>query len=261
MSTLSARLKFTKPSLVDRADLEASFSSMEDTLDKAAMWDSGAYGARPVSTVATPGIKGRIYYAEDTGDEFRDLGTRWAYAGKALGEVFAVPCVVSAAMIADGLLPCDGRLIAKLGLYSMLFTRVGHTYNGGADPGGGNFRIPDLRGRMPVSPDDVGTGDAGRLSANQALGATGGEEKHTLSQSELAAHAHALDPTGAGWWVPKSEVIPDEAAFAAGTAGRTMNVGTGGHVDAMQATNDQGGDQPHNNMQPFQIVTWAIRAA
>lgn len=261
MSTPSARLGFARPSQSDPAHLNNSLTSMEDTLDQAAMWASGTYGLRPPSSSGAPGIKGRIYLAEDVGDLFYDMGTGWRYMSKKLGEMFALPAGVSANMITDGLLPCDGRLVAKVGVYANLFALIGHSYNGGVDPGSGNFRIPDLRGRAAVGADDAGTGDAGRLSVNQVLGASGGEEKHQLTINELAAHPHTLDPGGAAWWIPKSDNIPDEASFAAGSAGRTADVGAGGHVDGIQASAPAGGDTPHNNMQPFQIVTWAIRAA
>lgn len=42
---------------------------------------------------------------------------------------------------------CDGRVIS-IAAYNVLFGIIGHTY--AADPGGGNFTLPDFRGRTSV---------------------------------------------------------------------------------------------------------------
>ena len=79
---------------------------------------------------------------------------------------------------------CDGRSLVRA-TYPDLFTAIGTTY-GSAD--GTHFNIPDLRGRTSVMVD----GAAGRLTANDALGNSSGEEKHVLVVAELAAHSHVL---------------------------------------------------------------------
>lgn len=98
----------------------------------------------------------------------------------------------------------DGRLVSKT-TYAEFFARAGHVYNLGVDPGGGNVKIPDKRGRSSVGADDmtgarlvgVSPGAAGRLpNSNRVIGQNGGEERHTMTAAEMVAHGHGVsDPT------------------------------------------------------------------
>ncbi len=88
----------------------------------------------------------------------------------------------------EGWLPCDGRSMTvadNTALYSLL-----GTYYGGN--GSTEFRLPDLRGRMPL-----GTGTDGEL-ANHTLGQRGGAETFTLSTSNLPEHQHTLPISSVG---------------------------------------------------------------
>jgi microcystin-dependent protein len=83
-------------------------------------------------------------------------------------------------IIPPGWLGCDGvqLLIADYpDLYEVIGTRFG---GDGID----NFNLPDLRGRVAV-----GFGQGIGLT-NRTIGMKGGEERHTLTVSELAAHNH-----------------------------------------------------------------------
>lgn len=145
---------------------------------------------------------------------------------------------------ADGkFLAADGRLISTT-TYATLFGLMGHTGNGGVDPGGGQFRIPDLRGRVPVGLDNMGTaaGAAARLTANAARGNTGGEEKHALIIAELAAHTH----TDSGF---------DNAS---GSGQNPYAISTGNTAQTL-TSNSTGSGTAHNNMQPNQIWNWRVR--
>jgi microcystin-dependent protein len=51
-----------------------------------------------------------------------------------------------------------------------------------------HFYLPDLRGRTPVAVDNMGGTDAGRLSATNTLGGTGGTESFNAAQ--LVGHTH-----------------------------------------------------------------------
>lgn len=138
-----------------------------------------------------------------------------------------------------GWLLCDGSAVSRT-TYADLFGAIGTTY--GAGDGSTTFNLPDLRGRVPVGVD----GAAGRLDANDALGNTGGAQKHTLTTSEIAAHDHTLyveDP-GSG----------PERVVVAGTPGTAYFEST-----PTAGTGSTGGGGAHNNMQPYQVVNWLVK--
>lgn len=70
------------------------------------------------------------------------------------------------------------------------------TFAGAVDPGGSNFRVPDLRGLVAIALDAMpGGARANRLSRAVAATLAGrtGEEYHTLSTAELASHNHGVN--------------------------------------------------------------------
>ena len=74
---------------------------------------------------------------------------------------------------------CDGAEISRT-TYADLFTLIGHTY--GTNPGGGDFTLPDFRGRLPIGQVDTSP------AALNALGKTAGDWDHRHEQN---AHSHA----------------------------------------------------------------------
>lgn len=96
---------------------------------------------------------------------------------------------------------CDGSSKSST-TYPALFSAIGTTYGGS----GGNFNLPDLRGRAIAGKDNMGGSAAGRLTASESgitgttLGSSGGVETHKLTsaQSGIVAHTHVntlSDPT------------------------------------------------------------------
>jgi microcystin-dependent protein len=93
-----------------------------------------------------------------------------------------------------GWLLCDGSLVSTT-IYNALFQRIqhkGNIVNGlPVDPGNGQFRLPDLRGRVPVGAD----GAANRLDANDTVGASSGAQKVALGAGNLPQFAVTGDAT------------------------------------------------------------------
>ena len=101
------------------------------------------------------------------------------------------------------------------------------------------FYVPDLRGRVIVGVDGV----TGRVTNNNALGASGGEESHILTVSELARHNH---------------LIVDANAHAGSLPLSTMLGSSGSNLKNVAPSQETGGDQPHNNMQPYLVLNYII---
>lgn len=265
-----------------------------------------------ISTVAprpAAGLLGRFHRAAD-GTVSLDTGGSWdEIARHPHGSKHAAggsdPLTVSQAMLAADValvpvgsiiafagqnLPANGRFAWADGsmidrtIYTEFFATVGHSFNGGIDPGGNLVRLPDLRGRVPVGVD----GAAARLTATDALGQGGGEEKHTLSAGELAAHTHAdgtltaasdgahqhdigsVNQGGGTFTEAGGRVV---STIGGGSGGITIARGTdggfyigliaktaGAHThDVTGSTASAGGGGAHNNMPPYQVVNYLVR--
>lgn len=165
-------------------------------------------------------------------------GSAWRYVDHAPGEVTDF----AGATAPTGALLCYGQEISET-TYATLFAAIGTTYNTGGE-GAGNFRVPDLRGRVVAGQDDMGGSSANRLTGltggvnGDTLGATGGEEAHVLVTAELAAHNHS---------------VTNNAVYAA--AGGAVNIL---QVNGASTTGSAGSDTAHNNVQPVAILNKII---
>jgi len=140
---------------------------------------------------------------------------------------------------------CDGQLL-PLSQNTALFSLLGTTYGGN---GKSNFALPDLQGRAPMHP-----GQGPGLSLHD-LGETGGSETVTLLESEIPSHSHGLIAQGA----VGDTNLPAANAIAR-AIGATPYQPTGGALVAMsdQSLAPAGGDQPHNNLQPYLTFYFCI---
>ena len=135
--------------------------------------------------------------------------------------------------IPNGWLLCDGSAVSRA-TYSELFDLIGTTY--GTGDGSTTFNLPNLKGKVAVGKD-------GNDTDFNALGKTGGEKEHTLTINEMPSHSHEvyLDDQGTGGkWGPL------------GTVQQTTEVFT--------TTNNVGNGQAHNNLQPYIVTNFIIKA-
>ena len=139
---------------------------------------------------------------------------------------------------------CDGSLLA-ISQNTALFSILGTTYGGN---GVTTFGLPDLRGRVAI-----GFGNGPGLTP-RALGEKAGEENHTLIQAEMAAHNHAVS-VGASNGAP-STTRPVGAVPAAGQF-YDAAANAGGSLGAVTCS-ITGGNQGHNNMQPYLALNYVI---
>jgi microcystin-dependent protein len=140
---------------------------------------------------------------------------------------------------------CDGQLL-PLSQNTALFSLLGTTYGGN---GKSNFALPDLQGRAPMHP-----GQGPGLSLHD-LGETGGSETVTLLESEIPAHNHVIQLDVSSGFAESSAPggqalgLTNRAIYAALPVQSTMS----GAALALA-----GGDQPHNNMQPYLTTYFCI---
>lgn len=127
----------------------------------------------------------------------------------------------------------DGQLLS-ISENSALFSLFG-TYYGG--DGRTTFGLPDLRGRS-VMHHGQGPGLSPRT-----IGARGGQETVTLTQSEMPSHAHDVLIAGANQNGGGTGIELRENADISMASGGTGNAG---------------GGQPHNNMPPFLVMNTCV---
>ena len=140
---------------------------------------------------------------------------------------------------------CDGQLV-PISENDALFTLIGTTYGG---DGQETFALPNLQSRIPIH---AGQGPG---LTNRTLGETGGTESVTLTTHQSPIHNHAFLAS-----TDFSNVNnPSGAVMAQQTiATPYRESGPSGGAFAANAIQPVGGSQPHDNMQPFLVISFII---
>lgn len=152
------------------------------------------------------------------------------------------------------------------------FSVWGHSYNGGVDPGSGQFKIPDFtNGRSPVS---AGTGASGTVFT---LGAIGGADLVALTAAQSGVngngttgndspdHSH-VDPmhrTGnevGGYGLTVTGAFQDRVYVDQSFAGAQPST-SGRNVFHQHPLNARNADATHSVMSPYTVVGgWIVKA-
>jgi microcystin-dependent protein len=144
---------------------------------------------------------------------------------------------------------CDGQIL-PLSQNTALFSLLGTTYGG---DGKSTFALPDMQGNAPMHP-----GQGPGLSLHD-LGETAGTDTVSLLESEIPSHSHGLmsQAAQANRTSPATDAIARTQADQQGKGPYAPAGATSAQLNA-QAVTPAGGDQPHNNMQPYLTLNFCI---
>lgn len=184
-----------------------------------------------------------LYLSSLGGSESSPSGSLTAFAG---------------ATAPTGWLICDGSVVSQV-TYANLYAVVLGTYNTGGE-GIGNFRLPNIKGRVIVGRDASD-------SDFNVLGETGGAKTHTLTESEMPSHDHTGSISGGSHEHPMSTgasltLGAGNSLFANSGNPPVTSAGSTGTSPSHSHTlniNNAGSGNAHNNLQPYIALNWIIK--
>lgn len=143
---------------------------------------------------------------------------------------------------------CNGQLLA-IAQNQALFSLLGTQYGGNGQT---NFALPNLQGRTPVGFGN--SVDPGWNPSPYNIGEIGGTENVTLLSTQMPTHTHGLVGTDGTANVRAAR----DALYAKSTLSMYANT-NGAQVPLSAAVlSQQGGTQPHPNLQPYLAINFCI---
>jgi len=135
---------------------------------------------------------------------------------------------------------CNGATIS-IAQNDTLFALIGTTYGG---DGQQTFQLPDLRGRVPI-----------HQGPGFVIGQRSGLESVTLTSNQMPQHNHQALASGvagssnlvAGNLPASNSHTPCYVSPASADSGFSASM-----------VGSAGGNQPHENMQPYLVMNWII---
>jgi microcystin-dependent protein len=150
----------------------------------------------------------------------------------------------------QGWAQCNGQLL-PINQNQALFSLLGTTYGGNGQT---NFGLPEMRGRTSM-----------HIGGGHIQGEKAGTESVTLTVAQLPAHIHFLQgraeqATLAGGAIPAPTKALAQGAAATNPISDVNLYGTGAPNVPMSAasTTNTGGNQPHENRQPYIVLNHCI---
>ena len=155
--------------------------------------------------------------------------------------------------VPEGWMLCDGREIS-IEEYQGLYDLIGTTYGSGDSAfwaqvfyPATTFNIPDLRGRTIIGANDMGGEQSDVLAIHSAsVGEVGGEEMHQLTEAEMPSHSHQVEIEG---W----DFVYSQGGYDGFSGPQEFP------TTSQEETSFEGGDQPHNNMQPYMALNYMMK--
>jgi len=141
---------------------------------------------------------------------------------------------------------CDGQIL-PISQNTALFSLLGTIYGG---DGKSTFALPNMEGNAPMHP-----GQGPGLSLHD-LGETGGSQTVSLLESEIPAHSHPVF-AGPVQFAGNTNIAAGNA-FAKSSQGNSYVPAANLVMMSPSSLPPAGGDQPHNNMQPYLTLSFCI---
>lgn len=138
---------------------------------------------------------------------------------------------------------CNGALL-PIAQNTALFSLIGTTYGG---DGRTTTALPNLEDRAPMHPG------RGPGLTPRRLGERGGTNTVTLAASQAPSHSHVMQGVeSADSAVPGAGLMPGNAPMYAPAVAASLG------ALAPEVLDETGGNQPHNNVQPYLAITFII---
>ena len=137
---------------------------------------------------------------------------------------------------------CEGQTL-PISENEALFTLIGTTFGGDGEE---TFRLPDLRGRVPI-----------HAGLGRTHGQSGGAERITLNVTQIPSHTHAMQGSTAQAATTNVAGNVPATLLAAGTASA---YGSDAPFRPLSPTalRQAGANASHENRQPFLCVNFMI---
>ena len=145
-----------------------------------------------------------------------------------------------------GYATCDGQIL-PIAQNTTLFSLLGTTFGGNGQT---TFALPDFRGRLPLH-QGQGPGLTPR-----PMGESAGTESVTLNVNQMPAHMHVMMAFQGQGDAPLPEGNLIAGSNQSGTSIFT-NAAPNTTMNTM-SVGSAGGNQPHQNMQPFLVINFSI---
>lgn len=148
----------------------------------------------------------------------------------------------------EGWLLCDGSAVSRTD-YADLFAVIGTSY--GEGDGSTTFNLPDKRGRVSVGRDSSDT-------SFDVLGEKGGAKTVTLTVDQMPKHKHNInDEFGSGVvGMRNGNGAGDGWDVFVGNSNTSWNYR---RISSIHGLLETGGDQAHDNLQPYEVDNWVIK--
>jgi microcystin-dependent protein len=143
---------------------------------------------------------------------------------------------------------CNGQLLS-IAQNSALFSLLGTAYGGNGQT---TFGLPNLQGRVPMH------WGSGQGLTPRTLGEMSGSEHVTLLSNQMPAHTHQIAANNGQGDTFSPEGAVNAAAVDATQQPLNIYSSSANGTMAAQSIKAAGGSQPHDNMQPYQCVSFII---